>query len=123
MPRYLDTHAIAKICHETNRAYCAALGDFSQKPWEEAPEWQRESAIKGVKFHALNPEAGASASHESWLEEKRATGWKYGPVKDAEKKEHPCFVPFDELPREQQMKDVLFSGIVKKLSEFIDYTA
>lgn len=103
---------IAKMCHEVNRAYCAFLGDTSQVPWSEAPDWQRTSAEKGVVFHIDNPDAGPAASHNSWLEEKRATGWKYGPVKDADKKEHPCFVAFEELPKEQQLKDVLFKAVV-----------
>ena len=28
---------IAMICHEANRAYCAANGDESQPSWNEAP--------------------------------------------------------------------------------------
>lgn len=111
----MEVEAIAKVCHEANRAYCATLGDTSQLPWDQAPEWQKESAIKGVKFHLATPDAKPSASHESWLEEKRAAGWKHGPVKDAEKKEHPCFVPFEQLPPEQQAKDVLFTAVVHAL--------
>lgn len=42
-----------------------------------------------------NPDAGDAASHENWLRDKEKDGWTFGPVKDAEKKEHPCFVPFD----------------------------
>lgn len=110
---------IAKICHEANRALCETQGDTSQVAWEEAPDWQRESAIKGVEFNLANPDAPASASHDSWLAEKEATGWKYGPTKDAEKKEHPCFVPYDELPPEQQAKDHLFKAIVSGLSPFL----
>lgn len=106
---------IAKVCHEANRAYCETIGDPSQKPWESAPEWQRDSAIAGVKFCLTNPEAPASANHDSWLEEKRRGGWKYGPVKDAVKKEHPCFVPYEQLPVEQQMKDSLFKAICAAL--------
>lgn len=53
MPRYLTPEDIAKVCHEANRAYCAGIGDHSQKSWEESPDWQRTSAINGVKFHAL----------------------------------------------------------------------
>jgi hypothetical protein len=34
----MTTTDIAKVCHETNRAYCETLGDNSQPPWEEAPE-------------------------------------------------------------------------------------
>jgi len=89
----MNVESIAKVCHEANRAYCQSIGDMSQPAWEDAPEWQRASAIKGVEFARDNPSAPPSASHDSWLEEKRATGWKFGPVKDPEKKEHPCFVP------------------------------
>lgn len=107
---------IAIICHEANRAYCDSIGDPSQKSWAAAPEWQRESAIKGVMWRLANMDAPASASHDSWLEEKRRTGWKYGPTKNPETKEHPCFVPFEELPPEQQAKDELFTAIVKALA-------
>jgi hypothetical protein len=113
----MEVAAIAKVCHEANRAYCATIGDNSQPAWEEAPDWQKQSAIKGVEFHlgALNAgrKPSPSASHESWLEEKRAAGWKYGPTKDPEKKEHPCFIPYDGLPLEQRLKDFIFSGIVE----------
>ena len=104
---------IALVCHEANRAYCETTGDLSQLVWGLAPQWQKDSAINGVKFHLDNPDAGPSGSHENWLKEKQATGWKYGPVKDPEKKEHPCFVPYSELPRVQQVKDYIFHGIVK----------
>lgn len=106
---------IAQVCHEANRAYCSTIGDDSQAPWYEAPEWQRVSAMKGVAFHLAHPEATAAASHESWLAEKKATGWKYGPTKDPENLEHPCFVPFDQLPKNQQAKDKLFKAIVDAL--------
>ncbi len=106
---------IAKVCHEINKTYCEFLGDFSQTSWETAPQWQKDSAIKGVQFHVRNPDAPASASHTSWLIEKEATGWVYGPIKDADKKEHPCIVPFVELPREQQLKDHLFRSVVHQL--------
>lgn len=104
---------IARLCHEVNRAACSAFGDHSQPPWEQAPDWQKTSAVKGVEFAIANPDAGPSASHDSWLAEKEATGWKYGPVKNPETKEHPCFVPYDELPPEQKLKDHLFQAVVR----------
>lgn len=103
---------IAKVCHETNRAFCQTLLDYSQPSWEEAPEWQRTSAINGVEFHLKNPNSEPSHSHEEWLKKKSATGWKYGPIKDPIKKEHPCFVPYNELPEPQKVKDALFIGVV-----------
>ncbi|WP_315711043.1 RyR domain-containing protein [Brenneria uluponensis] len=102
---------IARVSHEVNRAYCVALGDHSQMSWDDAPDWQKDSARNGVEFH-LNGERGPEASHNSWLAQKQAEGWAYGPVKDAEKKKHPCFVPYDQLPKEQQVKDYLFRAVV-----------
>lgn len=102
---------IAKVCHEANKAYCEALGDFSQPTWEAAPEWQKESARMGVDLH-LSGDFGPEASHISWMRQKQEDGWIYGPVKNAELKQHPCMVPFAELPKEQQAKDFIFRAIV-----------
>jgi hypothetical protein len=112
-----DVEKIAKTCHEANRALCAAFGDHSQVAWEDAPEWQRVSAVKGVEFNLANPDAPPSGSHDSWLDEKRRTGWTYGPVKDAEAKTHPCFVSYDELPADQKAKDYVFKAIVGALRQ------
>lgn len=107
--------AIAKICHEANRAYCETLGDVSQVSWESAPDWQRNSAIHGVQDILRGLTTRPEQSHEAWLAEKAAAGWTYGPVKNAETKEHPCFVPFEELSADQQAKDHLFFAIVTAL--------
>lgn len=109
-----NTH-IAEICHEANRAYCRTIGDFSQPSWDDAPDWQKKSAINGVNFHLDNPGAGPSASHDNWLREKIADGWRYGAVKDPERKEHPCCVPYHELDEKQRRKDSLFIAIVDAL--------
>lgn len=111
----MNTTDIAKTCHQANKALCEANGDSSQKDWDEAEEWQRDSAVKGVEFRIANPEAAASAQHDSWSKDKIALGWVFGEVKDAEKKTHPCLVPFDQLPEFQQKKDKLFQGIVDAL--------
>lgn len=107
---------IAEVCHEANRAYCRTIGDNSQAPWEYAASWQRESQAAGVKYCIANPDAPPSANHQAWLENKRADGWNWGKVKNAEKKEHPCCVPYDELPEEQKAKDRLVKAIVAALT-------
>ena len=115
----MNIEQIARVCHEVNRAYCAALGDHSQLIWEEAPDWQRTSAINGVRFALQHPHAGPEASHESWLREKAEAGWKWGPVKDPERKEHPCFMPYLHLPVEQRAKDYIFQAVARSLVRHI----
>lgn len=110
----------AEAAHEMNRIYCEAHGDMSQKYFIDSPEWQKQSALNGV-YGALagnTPEQ----SHESWLAEKTATGWKYGPIKDPEKKEHPCFVPYGQLPPEQRQKDSLFVTTVSSMAAALLYS-
>lgn len=107
---------IARVCHEVNRAYCAALGDFTQAPWESAPLWQRDSARAGVRMHLEHPDASPAASHESWMAQKVADGWVRGDAKDPERKTHPCIVSFSELPVAQQAKDFIFRGVVHALA-------
>lgn len=109
--RYTEEQ-IAQACHEVNRAFCVAIGDVSQPPWNAAPQWQRNSALDGVRKHLDGSICTPEQSHESWLEHKRKEGWKFGPVKDTEKREHPCCVPYAELPPEQRAKDALFAAVV-----------
>lgn len=113
---YIDD--IAKICHEANRALCEAANDYSQPTWYYAPGWQTDSAIAGVEFHIANPNAPAHAGHESWLKQKAEDGWAYGETKDVASKLHPCFVPFEELPTHQQLKDHLFKAIVNTITSW-----
>ena len=110
----MNQENIARVCHEVNRAYCQALGDHSQPTWEEAPQWQKDSAMLGVKLHTEN-NVGPEASHESWMAQKVSEGWVYGPEKNPDSKTHHCIVPFDMLPREQQAKDFIFRAIVHAL--------
>lgn len=110
-----DIHieACARAAHEANRAYCIAIGDVSQPSWDDAPDWQKSSAINGVK--GVIAGNGPEQSHESWLKEKADAGWKYGPVKDPDKKEHPCFVPYAALPPEQRRKDDVYVAVVRAM--------
>lgn len=107
--------AIAQVCHEANKKWCEINGDYSQKHWEEAEPWQRESAIIQVQFRLSNPNAGNDVQHISWMQEKVDAGWVYGVTKDSEAKTHPCIVPYEQLPKFEQQKDALFCAIVDAL--------
>lgn len=111
----MDIEDIARTAHEVNRAYCKAIGEDTQPSWFDAPQWQKNSALAGVRAHQagnLTPRQ----SHESWLAVKAAEGWKYGRSKNVNTKEHPWFLPYDELPMEQRTKDYLFKAVVESLS-------
>jgi hypothetical protein len=111
----MNIEDIARVAHEANRGYCQALGDDTQLHWEDAPEWQKESARLGVDLHLHSGETTPAISHESWMAQKLADGWKHGAKKDEKKKTHPCIVPFDKLPVEQQAKDYIFRAVVLAL--------
>lgn len=102
---------IARACHEANRAWCIAHGDLSQKSWDDAEPWQRESAVSGVAIAIAG--ATPQQQHEAWCAHKLADGWTYGPVKDAAVKTHPCIVGYDDLPPEQKAKDGIYIATVK----------
>lgn len=114
MSKFTDVtiEACARAAHEVNRAYCIAIGDDSQPPWDIAPEWVKKSAIEGAKAALANPLQTPEDSHNGWLAHKRADGWVHGPVKDPAKKTHPCMVPYAELPEAQRHKDGLFTSTV-----------
>jgi hypothetical protein len=109
---------IAAICHEANRRYCKEIGDDSQKPWEESPWWQKQSALAGVGFVMKNPMAPPAKAHENWLKQKVEEGWVYGAVKDDDAKTHPNIRPYEELSDDQKLKDHIFKAIALTMLTF-----
>ena len=43
--------------------------------------------------------------HDIWADQRLKDGWRFGPVRDDVKKEHPCLRPFHELPEAEQKYD------------------
>ncbi len=104
---------IAAVAYEATRAYCQSMSDFSQVPYEEAPQWIKDSFVSGVKFYMDNPETGPDAAHEAWRRYQEAKGWEYGEIEDKNEKKHPCLVHFEDLPVERRAKDYIFKGIIQ----------
>jgi hypothetical protein len=106
---------IARVAHAANSVFQRETGDGAPSPpWDDAPEWMRQSAVEGVA--AARKGVTPEELHERWMESKARDGWMYGAVKDAAAKTHPCMVPYAELPEEQQVKDRVFCAIVRELS-------
>jgi hypothetical protein len=47
----------------------------------------------------------AENNHDIWATQRMAVGWRYGPKRDDEKKEHPDLVAYSELPEEEKQYD------------------
>lgn len=47
----------------------------------------------------------AKNTHEVWSKGRIEEGWKYGPTRNDEKKEHPCLIPYEELPENEKDYD------------------
>jgi hypothetical protein len=110
---FVEIEQVAKLCHQANKAICETWGDNSQRDWEDAEQWQRDSAINGVKFRLDNPAATGKDQHDAWVADKLADGWVFGEIKDPVAKTHPCMVEYCQLPKHQQVKDGVFSAIVQ----------
>lgn len=113
MEHQVDTviEACARAAHEVNRAHCIALGDFSQRAWEDAPDWLISSTKHAVE--KILRSQGPEQEHEEWLAQKQAEGWTYGPVENSETKQHPNCVPYDQLPGDDRhVSEVLLTTTV-----------
>lgn len=47
----------------------------------------------------------AKNSHDTWALQRLKDGWRYGPKRDDTKKEHPCLIPYEELPESEKEYD------------------
>ena len=50
-------------------------------------------------------EAISKNVHEVWAQNRMNEGWTYGPVRDDQKRQTPCLVPYEDLPEEEKASD------------------
>ena len=51
-------------------------------------------------------EAISKNVHEVWAQNRMNEGWTYGPVRDDQKRQTPCLVPYEELSEEEKAYDL-----------------
>lgn len=105
----------AQLLHDWNRAYCTAIGDPANMPWEQAPQHQRESGRDAIRFVLHNPRVSPEEMHQEWINARTKQGWTQGAVKNEDLKTHPNLVPYEELPESQRVKDTF----ARTAAEFI----
>jgi ryanodine receptor 2 len=47
----------------------------------------------------------AEHNHDIWARKRIAEGWTWGPARDDARKQHPCLVPYAELPEKEKEYD------------------
>lgn len=108
-----EVEAAARAAHEANRAY-SKIADPTGGPypcWRDVSDAQRASVVAGVS--CVIEGATPRELHEKWLAYKAKEGWAFGPVKDEKSKQHPCMLPYLELPTAARVKDELFQVTVR----------
>jgi hypothetical protein len=106
---------IASIIHEANRQLRLVLGCSPGPHWTECDQQLKDSVVNGVE-KALDG-ATPQELHEEWVVCKSAQGWTWGVIRDHRHRRHPCLVPYDELPPDQQLKNQMFQTMVRVLSQ------
>ncbi|MBW3540294.1 MAG: Ryanodine receptor Ryr [Planctomycetes bacterium] len=47
----------------------------------------------------------AKHNHDVWARQRLKDGWSFGPVRNDDRKEHPCLVPYADLPESEKDYD------------------
>ncbi len=47
----------------------------------------------------------ARNAHDNWARQRLSEGWRYGPERNDARKEHPCLVPYEQLPEAEKEYD------------------
>jgi len=47
----------------------------------------------------------AKNAHETWARLRLSEGWRFGVSRDDRRKEHPCLVPYEDLPDSEKQYD------------------
>ena len=87
----------------------AALRPINPEIWEERDEKFRVNMIRAVSRQCVKGRLTSPKKlHDEWVKAYIKLGWKYGPVRDVEKKTHPDMVLFEKLGRKEREKDWVF---------------
>lgn len=63
------------------------------------------SRIKLTKSILQLTEVLARNAHEVWAAQRLADGWTFGPQRDDACKQHPCLIPYEQLPDSEKQYD------------------
>lgn len=71
---------------------------YEPKPIDTSNVNLTEDILKLTELLAKN-------AHDIWARQRMTEGWTYGPERDDAKKQHPCLVPYEQLPESEKEYD------------------
>ena len=63
----------------------------------------------------------AENAHDIWAKQRLSDGWRHGPKRDDTTKEHPCLVPYGELPDSEKVYDRKMAMETLKVIQALGY--
>jgi ryanodine receptor 2 len=63
----------------------------------------------------------AENAHEIWAQQRIKDGWHLGTTRDDARKEHPCLVPYAQLPESEKEYDRIMSSQTLKVLVALGY--
>ena len=88
---------------EKRRHEAEARAASAARDWRPSPA--DTTAVEITPEIADLTEVLASNTHENWAHQRLVNGWRWGPRRDDERREHPCLVAYDDLPEEEKAFD------------------
>ena len=74
------------------------MKEYTPKPVDISDVELDSSLMELVEVMAKNV-------HEVWAETRIKDGWRYGETRNDERLEHPCLIPYEELPDSEREYD------------------
>lgn len=115
----MNSNNIARVCYAVMNAYRTGLGEMSRVEWDKLKKAEQNNFTEAVSAQIESPKT-PEEQHNEWLEHKIAEGWTYAEKEDVEEKQTPHLIPYEALPSEQKVKDLLFHAVIASCQHIPD---
>jgi hypothetical protein len=105
-PSVVPWHELDESLKESNRLFADSIGaKLEAAGCTVVPAPLADPRAPGFAFSDDEIEEFARAEHDRWQRDLLGQGWRFGEVKDAQRKLHPKLVPWNELTEDDRDKD------------------
>jgi len=107
---------IAEVAHNINASFRLVAAEYAQF-WRELPPeaWERVDSLRQVKLLRENPDLSPQQEHEAWMRERIQHGWSWGAERNADRKQNPLLVEWDELPGAYRARSIASFQVIRTM--------